>query len=161
MFEPLEFIAKLAALVPAPRVHLVRYHGVLAPGAPGRERIVPQPVGAEETSAPWAQKRTSATAPAGKAAGSTQTNLAPTSSANERYYSWAELMRRVFAIDVLECPRCQGPIKTLVQIHPPDTTRKPLQCLGLPARPPPIAMARPNPRASLPTATQSLRTALS
>jgi hypothetical protein len=48
VFEPLEFIAKLAALVPAPRVHLVRYHGVLAPGAPGRERIVPQPDDAEE-----------------------------------------------------------------------------------------------------------------
>ena len=63
---------------------------------------------------------------------------------------WAELMRRVFAIDVLECPRCQRPMKILAQIHPPDTTRKILQCLGLPARPPPIAMARPDPQESLP-----------
>jgi hypothetical protein len=28
VFEPLDFIARLAALVPKPRVHLARYHGV-------------------------------------------------------------------------------------------------------------------------------------
>jgi hypothetical protein len=111
---------------------------------------VPQPEDAEEAPARCAQKDTSAKAPASKAASSTQTNLAPTSSTNERYYSWAELMRRVFAIDVLGCPRCQGPMKILAPIHPPDTTRKILQCLGLPARPPPIAPARPDPQESLP-----------
>jgi hypothetical protein len=100
VFEPLEFIGKLAALIPAPRVHLVRYHGVLAPGAPGRERIVPQREDAGETSAPCAQKHTSANAPTSKSASSTQTNRATTKSVNERYYSWAELMRRVFAIIV-------------------------------------------------------------
>ncbi len=36
---------KLAALVPPPRLHLLRYHGVLAPRARARDRIVPaQPV---------------------------------------------------------------------------------------------------------------------
>ena len=30
IFEPLDFIARLAALVPKPRVHLTRYHGVFA-----------------------------------------------------------------------------------------------------------------------------------
>jgi hypothetical protein len=33
IFEPRDFIAKLAALAPAPRAHLVRYHGVLGPAA--------------------------------------------------------------------------------------------------------------------------------
>ncbi len=150
VFEPLEFIAKLAALVPPPRVHPVRYHGVLAPGAPGRERIVPPPDDAEEISTPYAQKPTSANPPTCGAASSAQTNLAATNSVNERYYSWAVLMRLVFAIDALECPRCQGPMKILAQIHSPDTTRKILQCLGLPARPPPIAVARPDPQESLP-----------
>jgi len=28
LFEPLDFIARLAALVPRPRVNLIRYHGV-------------------------------------------------------------------------------------------------------------------------------------
>jgi hypothetical protein len=31
VFEPLDFIARLAALKPTPRVHLTRYHGVFAP----------------------------------------------------------------------------------------------------------------------------------
>ena len=31
IFEPLDFIARLAALVPKPRVNLTRYHGVFAP----------------------------------------------------------------------------------------------------------------------------------
>ena len=29
--EPLEFMQRLAALVPRPRLHLIRFHGVLAP----------------------------------------------------------------------------------------------------------------------------------
>ena len=29
VFEPLDFIARLAALVPNPRVNLTRYHGVI------------------------------------------------------------------------------------------------------------------------------------
>ena len=33
VFEPLDFLARLAALVPRPRVHLLTYHGVLAPAA--------------------------------------------------------------------------------------------------------------------------------
>jgi hypothetical protein len=32
--EPVDFIAKLAALVPKPRVDLTRYHGVFAPKQP-------------------------------------------------------------------------------------------------------------------------------
>jgi hypothetical protein len=33
VFEPLEFLEKLAALVPRPRIHLTRFHGVLGPVA--------------------------------------------------------------------------------------------------------------------------------
>ncbi len=33
IFEPLDFIARLAALVPKPRVNLTRFHGVFAPTA--------------------------------------------------------------------------------------------------------------------------------
>jgi len=32
-FEPVDFIAKLAPLVPPPRAHLTRFHGVFAPSA--------------------------------------------------------------------------------------------------------------------------------
>ena len=40
LFESLDFMARLAALVPRPRVHLVRYHGLFAPNAKHRHRIV-------------------------------------------------------------------------------------------------------------------------
>jgi hypothetical protein len=43
LFEPLDFLARLAALVPRPRSHLIRYHGVLAANARHRRRVVPAP----------------------------------------------------------------------------------------------------------------------
>lgn len=48
VLEPLELMEKLAALVPPPRAHLVRYHGVLAPHGGDRRRVVPAPPRAEE-----------------------------------------------------------------------------------------------------------------
>ncbi|MBK7644621.1 MAG: transposase [Planctomycetes bacterium] len=42
-FEPLDFIARLAALVPRPRAHLLTYHGILAPAAEWRDLVVPGP----------------------------------------------------------------------------------------------------------------------
>lgn len=75
-----------------------------------------------------------------------------TKSVSERYFSWAELTRRDFAIDVLWRPSCQAPMKILAQIHPPDTTRKILQRLGPPARLPPNETACPDPQECLPIA---------
>jgi len=46
VFTPQELVEKLAALVPPPRFHLVRYHGVLGPCASERDRIVPAGEGA-------------------------------------------------------------------------------------------------------------------
>jgi hypothetical protein len=63
-------------------------------------------------------------------------------AARARRLAWAELMKRVFASDVLECPRCRGPMRILAAIHPPDTTSAILACLGLPVRAPPLAPAR-------------------
>ncbi len=40
-FEPLEFLEKLAALVPPKGRNLIRFHGVLAPGARLRAQVVP------------------------------------------------------------------------------------------------------------------------
>ena len=39
--SPLEFMQRLAALVPRPRLHLIRFHGVLAPNAKLRSLVVP------------------------------------------------------------------------------------------------------------------------
>ena len=41
IFEPLDFIARLAALVPKPRVNLTRFHGVFAPNSKHRVQVTP------------------------------------------------------------------------------------------------------------------------
>jgi hypothetical protein len=62
--------------------------------------------------------------------------------ARQRRLAWAELMRRVFAIDVLECPGRGERMRILAAIHPPETAQAILACLGLSERAPPIAPAR-------------------
>jgi len=42
IFEPLDFISKLAALIPAPRVNLIRFHGIFAPNSQHRAAIINQ-----------------------------------------------------------------------------------------------------------------------
>ena len=58
-----------------------------------------------------------------------------------RNYTWPELMKRVWELDVLECPRCLGQMKIVAAIHSPDAIRKILDSMGLPSRAPPIAAA--------------------
>jgi hypothetical protein len=55
VMSPLEFMQRLAALVPRPRLHLIRFHGVLAPNAKLRREIVPSPP--EQATAPAAITR--------------------------------------------------------------------------------------------------------
>jgi hypothetical protein len=42
VMSPLEFMQRLAALAPRPRLHPIRFHGVLAPNAKRRALVVPQ-----------------------------------------------------------------------------------------------------------------------
>ena len=49
VMSPLEFLQRLAAREPRPRLHRIRFHGVLAPDAKLRAQIVPsEPVNAHE-----------------------------------------------------------------------------------------------------------------
>lgn len=41
IFEPVDFISRLAALVPLPRINLTRYHGVFAPNSQHRAHVTP------------------------------------------------------------------------------------------------------------------------
>jgi hypothetical protein len=54
--------------------------------------------------------------------------------------TWARLLRRVFAIQVLVCARCGGPRRILGAVTEPHAVRRLLAALGLAAEPPP---ARP------------------
>jgi Putative transposase len=88
---PLEFMQRLAALVPRPRLHLIRFHGVLGPNAKIRGKIIPRPPGP-------------ATEPSSE--------HAPAQGAPARM-SWARLLKRVFDIDIEHCPNCGGSLKII------------------------------------------------
>lgn len=131
ILDPLDLIGKLAALVPPPRFNLVRYHGILAPAARWRSRIVPVESKDGENS------RTCQGCPEGKKVGQGKRQENP-GEIHPRNYSWAELMKRVFGFDVLKCDACGGRMRILCAINPPTAIKKILDCLGLPSRPPPI-----------------------
>ena len=57
-------------------------------------------------------------------------------------------MQRIFAVDILECGRCQGRMRILAVIDQPEVIAKILTHLGLPARAPPPNPARPDLRGS-------------
>jgi Putative transposase len=135
IFEPQDLLAKLAALVPAPRVHLVRFHGILGPAAAWRPLIVPTAAAVASSESVTAQDNSIVSAESGDSAPGECAEQK--SAVQRRNYSWAQLMKRVFAIDVLQCDRCGGVLRIIATIHPPDTTRKILDCLGLPSRAPP------------------------
>ena len=128
-------IERLAALVPRPRVHLTTYHGVFAPAASYRDRVVPPPPEGEQDHASC-----------------TEDGSAQPERPRRKRYSWAELMKRVFEMDVLICEHCGGTRKLLAFLTEPRAVRRILEHLGLPAEPPPIAPARPPPDPVLPYA---------
>ncbi len=138
IFERQDFIAKLAVLVPAPRAHLTRYHGVLGPAAAWRSLIVP--TGNDNWRAIGLKPQPS---PQQSAVRTVEAEPAPhtESSVRNRNYTWAELMKRVFLVDVLQCEHCGGRMKILAAIRPPTATVRILECLSLPSRAPPLAPA--------------------
>jgi len=128
LFEPLTFLEKLCALVPPPRANLVTYHGVLAPNAAWRAQVVPDS-GSSGLRSPQKRSRKPL-----------QDNASP--SERKRRYTWAELMKRVFELDVLECPFCKGKRKLIALINHSPVIRAILACLDLPSEPPVLAPAR-------------------
>ena len=142
-FDPLDFLLRLAALVPRPRVHLLTYHGVLAPAAEWRDLVVPRP--RVKTSPSPALKSCSPSPEPNPASGPTLTPKVhrPTRT------SWAELMKRVFAIDVLVCPHCGGTRKLIALLTDGLVVRKILAHLGLSTEAPVLAPARAPPEPEL------------
>ena len=55
---------------------------------------------------------------------------------------WAELLKKVFAVDVLSCPVCSGRMKLIAYIASSSVARRILEHLGLPTTGPPLATAR-------------------
>jgi len=108
----IEFLARLAALVPRPRGNLVRYHGILAPNAKYRSAVVPNP------SKRTRRRRTPAHVPAPGEARQDEP-AAPTAP-----MTWMERLRRVFAIDLCICPDCGGRLRVIADVTRPDIIRE-------------------------------------
>ena len=84
VLEPLDFMARLAALVLRPRLNLTRFHGVFAPNFKHRGRIVPRrPQGRVDSDKPRAP------------------------------HTWMQRLKRVFAIDIEYCPQCGGKLRVI------------------------------------------------
>src|SRR6266566_8106239 len=112
--SPLELLEKLAALVPLPHVHLVRYGGCLAPHSHLRRSVIPTP----------------------RQQGLDEPEACPPSPR----WSWARLLQRVFALEMARCPWCQqGMLRLIAVITQGEVIRKILHHLKLSVDPPPIA----------------------
>ena len=107
IFEPEDFIARLAALVPKPRAHLTRYHGVFAPASPDRAQVVPR---------------------LRAAAGSEHRK--PSATNRQRAMTWAQRLKRVFAIDIAICRQCGGRLRVIASIETPAVIERILGHLG-------------------------------
>src|SRR5262249_35014277 len=87
---PCDILVKLAALVPLPHVHLVRYGGCLAPHSHLRHAIMPTP---------RQQGMDGEEIPRGTP-----------------YWTWARLLKRVFALEMGTCPLCQRGVLRLIAV---------------------------------------------
>jgi hypothetical protein len=110
LLSGVELIEKLAAAVPPPRGHLVRYVGIFAPNSKLRAKVVqlPKPKARDEN---------------GKMKSSTTARA-----------TWAKLMMRAFGFDLTRCAACGGEVKAIAVIANPRLATAILQGI---ARPPP------------------------
>jgi len=60
--------------------------------------------------------------------------------------TWSALLARIFQVDVSVCSACGGRMKIIAFITEPDSVRRYLEGVGLPATAPLIAPARPPPQ---------------
>ena len=135
IFEPLDFIAKLAALVPKPRVNLTRFHGVFAPNSKHRALVTParRGRGSKPQAPDEAQDQTQAERRAAM--------------------TWAQRLKRVFNIDIETCSECGGAVKVIACIEDPVVIKKILTHLKEKAAPEPAGLL-PSVRAPPPVSIQ-------
>ena len=58
---------------------------------------------------------------------------------------WAALLKRVFAIDVMVCARCDGPMRVIACLEEPAVVARILRHLGLSTKPVPPHRAQAPP----------------
>ena len=121
VLSPLDFLSRLSSLVPRPRVHLTRFHGVFAPHFKYRSLIIPKPTSKKSSSAEKAEKK---------------------ETKNSYSMSWAKRLKRVFGIDIQICSRCGGKVKIISAIEETHVIQRILIHLGEDYRIPKLYPAR-------------------
>ena len=104
--------------MPPPRANLVTYHGVFAPNHTLRDTVVRQ---ADAPPYPFPHYRRR---PRGE-----RRHVDPTDRPDR--YTWAQLLARVFLVNVLTCPRCHGRRRIIAMITDPPVITAILECLHL------------------------------
>ena len=110
VLSPVELLARLASLIPAPTLPTRRYFGLLAPGAKARASVVPKPTPTQHSHAPLSPPR-------------------PT----PHRVPWAQLLQRVWNLDVLRCAACGKTMVALAVIQEPAEIARYLAHAGLTA----------------------------
>ena len=136
-----ELLEKLVPLIPPTYANLTRFHGVFAPTSRLRAQVVPRPPTGDGTEPPPC-----ATSAATASSSPEPTPKSPLTPVRSTYrLDWAALLKRVFAVDVLECSRCRGPMRIIACIEEAEVAKKILQHLGLRAEPLPTLRAQAPP----------------
>ena len=125
-------IARLCALVPPPRFHLMRYLGVLAGHSSCRAEVVPKKPAEPPAQLPLFDE---ADEPTSSAKGASKKAAEPSR------HPWSWLLQRVFAVDILKCAKCGGRLRLVEVAKKPNDISRVLGDLGY-ARAPPSAPPR-------------------
>ena len=145
--SPFEFLDRLADLVPPPRKHRHRYHGVFAPNHKLRRAVTALALGnvgkrGDAAAGGYAVGgHTAGEHATGGCCDANHANQKPRSHDTSRI-AWAKLMARVGEEFPLACPTCGGDIRLIAFITDPGPIRKILTHLGEPLEPPPLSPAR-------------------
>jgi hypothetical protein len=113
VLTPLQLVERMVALIPPPRVNMIRYHGAFAPNASARAQVVASASAAD----------TAATSPEG------------TRCTHAGRQAYALLLKRVFAADVEQCAKC-GERQTKIRfVTARDEIDQVLRSIGYPNAP--------------------------
>lgn len=146
LFGPEDFVARLAALVPRPRSNLTRYHGVFAPNSRLRKLVVPAAIDNPRSD----QKRKSHPSNARCTMPRRRSGVEPSIQGHlddelRAPLSWAQRLKRVFLIDVIQCPHCGGKLRHIADVTNPALIAKILAHRQVRAPPPPAGPRQPHP----------------
>lgn len=132
-------------MIPRPRLHLIHFHGVLAPRSRLRPLIVPCQ---ESEGYRGLEDRANSSLPDDKLGQIHEYEDFPARQISKR--TWSQLLSRVFGIDGLKCPGCfEGRHRLVAFITEEVTIEKILTAMHIPTHVPRAAPARPPPLGEL------------